>query len=1665
MKTFNTFQKFIASCIVLCFSIQLFAIHQIDGNWEEYGLTSEYDGYYVIATAEDLEEFRSMTNYSSNENNANAVLISDITVNESVLDENGLLREDWETSISKKWFYSMSSFSNLYNWYSGTFDGRNHTISGLYVSDRFYVGFFGYVNDAIIKNLNIEDSFFQAESGVVGGIVGSTDGGKKVTISNCSVNAYIYSNSTMAGGIYGGYEAGTDALIENCVNKGTVVAQGDFAGGICARWAGSIINCSNMGVVIGKATWTGGIVAHVISYGTGEPIVSKCQNIGAVIGNESVGGIAGKAGVVIRTSCNYGTVSGKNNVGGIAGYALSPMENVFNVGAVSGDNGFVGGLAGLNAGGPISYAYNAGLVSNNGYLTSVGGLCGNFEDGVPITLTSCYYDSEVCPFKAVDNTEVAGATPKTTAQMCSSTLFSGFDSDVWLAGTPDVSGDIVQIDNEFAMQNKGLYPQLKNNNELPYAKLRLYNTGTATKPNWETYNPIYTIEDLLTMEGSSDVFVLMNDITEFRNLSDGILLETALVEWTPINLFEGSLYGRGKTISGLCKTDIYSDGGLFAKVQNAVISGVKIKNCLFVGERVGAITAVASGETTIMNCDNYCDISVLYGSVGGGICGYAGKTETEKVTIIKCNNYGALNGDDDGTIGGICGGGKYVDIIECKNYGNLSGGGYGGGIIGDGDMAGNSIIQNCVNNAAISTNAGSIGGIAGHCNYYGSIYDCLNKGNIICNTGKAGGIIGREASGDGIYRCLNLGIIQSNAVAGAICAQEGSLWGAYCYYNSDICSFKAISNKDNYSNYGMTTSELCNGELPSGFSSDYWAIRPAEVRDMKKYYYYPYLKCYGVDSAILAVVRDCHSVTMNFNGGTTTEDVISFYVETEEAQLPRNVVKEGCTFAGWYDNSNYTSAAFIEIPLTETQPKTFYAKWIANNYTITYDLDGGTINSGKNTTYTYGYGVVLPTDVTKNGYTFKGWYDNPQCEGESILAIPANATGNKTYYANWVVNTYNVTFFTYEGIMDTDIDSYTFGKETVLPTDVTKSGYDFGGWYTNDSYSGVAIQSIASNETGDKMYYAKWNKKSYPVSVTFDRAMGSISGIDSYLHGDNAVLKAHADAGYEFAFWSCDDETVLADKNVQDSTLTFVVTSPTELSATFKFKEIVYPAAEFVIGTLKTETEIAPIELATLFESSEGGEISYVVTSSSPNVLLPQIEDGKLYLATMGLQGKATITVTAKLANGNKSSLSAEAVVEYNCNIHVVPTIVNASCYGFSDGSISLAAENDYSYQWIGEEVTTNKIENVKAGNYSVQITDERGCKSLETYTVSQPDEISVEIAEVVNPRCGLQSEIHLNAAGDYTYAWSNGSTEKDLVGAEIGDYSVVVTNPETGCSTTLTQSLELTFQKPQISLVTVSKETGKNLIVWVRENTDQIAYYTIYREGAQSKKYTEIGTVNYSEISVFQDDVAKPMTRQWSYKISATDVCGHETELSEAHTTLHLNEMESMHDGMAELIWQPYEGLDYNSFYIVRETKVNNYTFIDTVTTVPSTLISYTAEVPPLGKSIFYVGVKLDKVIDPKQFMKAESGPFALALSNIAEAENMGNPDAVETMENAVEVSVINHTIFVKNAANKTIEVYEIGGRKIATVNGLETSTIDVVHDGVYFVVVDGKATKVLVK
>ena len=102
----------------------------------------------------------------------------------------------------------------------------------------------------------------------------------------------------------------------------------------------------------------------------------------------------------------------------------------------------------------------------------------------------------------------------------------------------------------------------------------------------------------------------------------------------------------------------------------------------------------------------------------------------------------------------------------------------------------------------------------------------------------------------------------------------------------------------------------------------------------------------------------------------------------------------------------YAFDSWSGIPASVTANATVRANFTrtSNAYSVTLDANGGTINSGNVTSYTYGVGATLPTDVTRTGgYDFVGWYDNSGLTGSPVTTIAADATGNKAYWAKWIL--------------------------------------------------------------------------------------------------------------------------------------------------------------------------------------------------------------------------------------------------------------------------------------------------------------------------------------------------------------------------------------------------------------------------------------------------------------------------------------------------------------------------------------------------------------------------------------------------------------------------------------------------------------------------------------
>lgn len=255
-------------------------------------------------------------------------------------------------------------------------------------------------------------------------------------------------------------------------------------------------------------------------------------------------------------------------------------------------------------------------------------------------------------------------------------------------------------------------------------------------------------------------------------------------------------------------------------------------------------------------------------------------------------------------------------------------------------------------------------------------------------------------------------------------------------------------------------------------------------------------------SGEITILDAVYNVTLNTNGGVLANesDNITNYTHGTVVTLP-TPTKVGYKFEGWYENKDFTGNKVTMITADSEGDKVYYAKWIAETYAISYELNDGIIADGENvTSYTYGVGATLPTP-TKAHYKFGGWYEKSDFSGESVKTILTNEIGAKTYYAKWIADTYKVTLNTQGGTIadDKNITSYEYGTTVKLPTskDITKADYYFNGWYDNAEFTGTPITEITIKEvpeTGNSMiFYAKWTKNEPDkYMVTFKNADGTV---------------------------------------------------------------------------------------------------------------------------------------------------------------------------------------------------------------------------------------------------------------------------------------------------------------------------------------------------------------------------------------------------------------------------------------------------------------------------------------------------------------------------------------------------------------------------------------------
>ena len=293
------------------------------------------------------------------------------------------------------------------------------------------------------------------------------------------------------------------------------------------------------------------------------------------------------------------------------------------------------------------------------------------------------------------------------------------------------------------------------------------------------------------------------------------------------------------------------------------------------------------------------------------------------------------------------------------------------------------------------------------------------------------------------------------------------------------------------------------------------------------------------------------AVTLDLGGGKLGNS-------SEDIQI---IVKNGSTFTApasdgltrpdgntdsyfmWLDGNGNSYEPGGSVPADVTE---LTVQWTAPTYAVTLNTNGGTIADGKDVTgYTYGVGATLPTDVTRTGYTFKGWYDNENLTGSPVTAIGGAETGNKEYWAKWEINQYTITFDTNGGSEIAPI-TQDYGTEITAPDNPTRKGYTFKGW----------DKEIPETMPADNITVkAQWGINQY--TITFDTNGGSEIAPITQDYGtkitapDNPTRK-----GYTFKGWDkeipetmpADNITVKAQWEINQYTITFDTNGGSEIA-------------------------------------------------------------------------------------------------------------------------------------------------------------------------------------------------------------------------------------------------------------------------------------------------------------------------------------------------------------------------------------------------------------------------------------------------------------------------------------------------------------------------------------
>ncbi len=275
-----------------------------------------------------------------------------------------------------------------------------------------------------------------------------------------------------------------------------------------------------------------------------------------------------------------------------------------------------------------------------------------------------------------------------------------------------------------------------------------------------------------------------------------------------------------------------------------------------------------------------------------------------------------------------------------------------------------------------------------------------------------------------------------------------------------------------------------------------------------------------------------YSINYELDGGSVAVlNPTEYNIETETFTL-NNPTKEGYDFVGWTGSNGTEPQKEVTIPKGSTDNKEYTANWELTSYSITYELNGGSVAVLNPTQYSIETETFTLNNPTKEGYKFTGWTGSNGSVPQKEVTIPKGSTGNKAYTANWT-NEYTIIYHSNNGADQITSQTVIFDQEVDLQENTFSNGnMIFKEWTTKSDGSGVKyidkarIVNLAMNEDFKVHLYAQWEepnrkkatfKKGIDVNKTMKQLSGTSNANENTLNSNIKSIKRATQQEYDSA--------------------------------------------------------------------------------------------------------------------------------------------------------------------------------------------------------------------------------------------------------------------------------------------------------------------------------------------------------------------------------------------------------------------------------------------------------------------------------------------------------------------------------------------------------------------